>query len=130
MRRGPHNCTIELQAAQIHLPVAGALQVRGHQISSVVRAVDTTNGQLSTDLIAKVESEDGLRASIHQTFHWSTNSVHGIPQAVDRETLFGELQQCRRRTRYVRVSVIDGELRAAQHSGRQTKRSKKLTSRS
>ena len=51
-----------------------------------MRAVDTTNGQLSTDLIAKVEGEDGLRASIHLTFHWSTNSATE-PQAVDRETL-------------------------------------------
>ena len=46
----------------------------------VVRAVDTTDGQLFIDLISKVEGEDGLRASIHQTFHWSTNSIHKMEQ--------------------------------------------------
>ena len=49
-----------------------------------MRAVDTTDGQLFTDfvidLIFKVEGEDGLRASIYQTFHWSTNSVHKMEQ--------------------------------------------------
>ena len=46
----------------------------------VVRAVDITDGQFFIDLISKVESEDGLRASIHQTFHWSTDSVHKMEQ--------------------------------------------------
>ena len=50
------------------------------EVSCVVRAVDTIDGQLFIDLISKVEGEDGLRASIHQTFHWSTNSVHKIEQ--------------------------------------------------
>ena len=50
------------------------------EVSRVVRAVDITGGQLFIDLISKVEGEDGLRASIHQTFHWSTNSVHKMEQ--------------------------------------------------
>ena len=42
------------------------------EVSCVVRAVDTIDGQLFIDLISKVEGEDGLRASIHQILHWST----------------------------------------------------------
>ena len=45
-----------------------------------MRAVDITDGQLFIDLISKVEGEDGFRASIHQTFHWSMNSVHKMEQ--------------------------------------------------
>ena len=58
----------------------GALQVRVREVFRVVRAVDTTDGQLFIDLIFKVEGEDGLRASIYQTFHWSTNPVHKMEQ--------------------------------------------------
>ena len=58
----------------------GALQVRVCEVLRVVRAVDTIDGQLFIDLIFKVEGEDGLRASIYQTFHWSTNAVHKMEQ--------------------------------------------------
>ena len=51
------SCTVELQASQLKMPVAGAHQVRVHEISCVVCAIDTVNGQLSVDLIAKVEGE-------------------------------------------------------------------------
>ena len=44
---------IELQVVQNNMPVAGALGVGVHDISSVVRAIDTTNGQLSVDLIRR-----------------------------------------------------------------------------
>ena len=50
------------------------------EVYRVVRAVDTTDGQLSIDLIFKVEGEDGLRASIYQTFYWRTNPVHKMEQ--------------------------------------------------
>ena len=37
-----------------------------------MRAIDTTKCQSSVSLIVKVEGEDGLLASIHQIFHWSS----------------------------------------------------------
>ena len=40
---------------------------RVREVFRVVRAVDTIDGQSFIDLIFKVESEDGLRASIYQT---------------------------------------------------------------
>ena len=46
------------------------------EVLRVVRAVDTIACQLFINLIFKVEGEDGLRASIYQTFHWSTNPIH------------------------------------------------------
>ena len=53
-----------------------------------VRAVDITDGEFfSIDLISKVESEDGLRASIHQTFHWSTGSVHKRYREVEHQAM-------------------------------------------
>ena len=58
----------------------GALQARVREVLRVVRAVDTIDGQLFIDLIFKVEGEDGLRASIYQIFHWSTNPVHKMEQ--------------------------------------------------
>ena len=48
--------------------------------ASRARSVDTIDGQLFIDLIFKVEGEDGLCASIYQTFHWSTNPVPNMEQ--------------------------------------------------
>ena len=42
VRRGAHCFTVELHAVQIYLPVAVAGQARVHEISRVVRAIDTT----------------------------------------------------------------------------------------
>ena len=58
----------------------GVLQACVREVCRVVRAVDTIDGQLFIDLIFKVEGEDGLRASIYQIFHWSTNPVHKMEQ--------------------------------------------------
>ena len=55
----------------MNLSVAGALRVCVHEASGAVRAVETTNGQLSIDLIAKEKNEDGLhgRASANFSRH-------------------------------------------------------------
>ena len=83
-----HSCTIELHAA-INLPVAGAQQVRIHEDSCVMHAIVTTNGQLSVDLIVKVEGEDEF-SNIHQTCHWSTKSTYKTP--VKTHQFFGKVQ--------------------------------------
>ena len=48
------------------------------EVSCVVRAVDTIDGEPFIGLISKVDGEDGLRASIHQILHWSTIFVHKV----------------------------------------------------
>ena len=55
------------------MPVAHAHQVRIHEISRVERAIDTVNGQLSVDLIVKVEGEDRLLRNCNSTLgpSWS-----------------------------------------------------------
>ena len=63
---------MELKAVPVDLRVPGALQVHVHEDFRAVRAIDTTKCQLSVDLIVKVEGEDGLLASIHQIYYWST----------------------------------------------------------
>ena len=45
---------------------------RVQEISRVMRAIDTANGQLSVDLIVKVEGADRLLTSDHRT--WKCNS--------------------------------------------------------
>ena len=55
VRRGPHSYTIELQAVQINLPAAGALQVHVHENSRVVSGIDTTQWPtLRQNLIAQI----------------------------------------------------------------------------
>ena len=44
-------------------------------VQTAVRAVDTLDGQLVINWTCKVEGEDGLRANIYQSFHWSPNLV-------------------------------------------------------
>ena len=61
------------------------------EVSCVVRAVDTIDGQLFIGLISKVEGEDGLHASIHQILHWSTNSVHKMEQGSGTSSYAAEL---------------------------------------
>ena len=65
---------IELQTVQIYMPGGWCSP---SSFSRVVRAIDTTNGQLSVDSIVRVEGEDKPLTGIHQTSQWSTNSVHG-----------------------------------------------------
>ena len=52
-----------------------------------MRAVDTIDGQLFIDLIFKVEGEDGLRASIYQSFHWSTNPVPNMELGKEHQAM-------------------------------------------
>ena len=75
------------------MSIAGALQVRVREVSRVVRAVDITDGQLSIDLISKVEGEDGLRASISdlpleyelRPQKWNPHAMPPIPSNLPRE---------------------------------------------
>ena len=62
-RRGDHRGTIELQAVQINLPVAGALKVRIHEVPEKYA--------LLTPPMVKVESKDKAFISIHQPYHRS-----------------------------------------------------------
>ena len=59
------------------MPVADAHQVRIHEISCVVRAVDTVDGQLSVDLIVKVVGESKNLTSIHRIFLEFARQLHG-----------------------------------------------------
>ena len=69
------------------------------RILRVVRAVVTIDGQLSIDLIFKVEGEDGLCASIYQIFHWSTNPVHKMEQGSRSSSHAADLVKISQRVR-------------------------------
>ena len=49
------------------MPVAGAHQVRIHEISCVVRASGTSNSELSVDLNVTVVGESEILTHIHRT---------------------------------------------------------------
>ena len=74
--------------SRIKLPVARALQVRAHKNSRVVRTVNTTKGQLTGDLIAKVECADWQVAGALQ------DHVHEISRVVRAiDTTYGLLRR-------------------------------------
>ena len=97
-----------------------------------MRAVDTIDGQLFIDWIFKVEGEDGLRANIYQSFHWSTNLVPNMEMgkrtsshATDVVKIFPESTKIQVQTR--QSSRRKCNLRLTPHHDSQGSRRRSLT---
>ena len=78
-------CSVHnLGGRQINLPATGVIEDRVHEISLVVRIIDTTNGKLSVDVINKEECEDKHLASELRPRNGTQDTFH-IPSSLPNE---------------------------------------------